>query len=164
MSRDEAFHQNRWARRGIERGRKDDMTTMQEDRTTEDLTARKTRIAIFGAGITGLAAAKRLRELAPDVEVAVWDRADRVGGVIGTRIVDGFLCETSVDNFITTLPWGLDLCKARVDEQSVPPHLCRSSRQALRASRRLHDDGADEVLSDAHDAAPFAAGQASLRA
>lgn len=87
------------------------MTTMQEDRTTEDLTARKTRIAIFGAGITGLSAAKRLRELAPDVEVAVWDRADRVGGVIGTRIVDGFLCETSVDNFITTLPWGLDLCK-----------------------------------------------------
>ena len=143
------------------------MTTMQEDRTAEGLAARKTRVAIFGAGITGLSAAKRLRELAPNVELVVWDRADRVGGVIGTRFVDGFLCETSVDNFITTVPQGLELCKDlgfQVDEQSIQAHLCRLSWQAVSASRRFHDDGADQILPDARDAAPFAAGQVALRA
>jgi oxygen-dependent protoporphyrinogen oxidase len=83
----------------------------QETNEMELGTARKTRVAIFGAGISGLAAAKRLRDVAPNVEFQIWERADRVGGVIGTRVVDGFLCETSVDNFITTVPWGLELCR-----------------------------------------------------
>lgn len=69
------------------------------------------RIAVFGAGISGLSAAKRLCELAPEAEICVWEKSDRVGGVIGTRVVDGFLCELSVDNFITTVPEGLALCK-----------------------------------------------------
>ena len=83
----------------------------QETNEMELGTARKTRVAIFGAGISWLAAAKRLRDVAPNVEFQIWERADRVGGVIGTRVVDGFLCETSVDNFITTVPWGLELCR-----------------------------------------------------
>lgn len=82
----------------------------REDATTGTKLAQKKRVAIFGAGISGLAAARRLRRLAPDVELQVWERSSRVGGVIGTRFVDGFLCETSVDNFITVVPWGLELC------------------------------------------------------
>ena len=69
------------------------------------------RVAILGAGITGLSAAKRVLERLPNAELKIWERARRVGGVIGTRVVDGFLCELSVDNFITTVPWGIDLCR-----------------------------------------------------
>lgn len=69
------------------------------------------RVAVLGAGITGLSAAKRVLERFPNAELKIWERAERVGGVIGTRVVDGFLCELSVDNFITTVPWGIDLCR-----------------------------------------------------
>ena len=50
------------------------------------------RVAILGAGITGLSAAKRVLERLPNAELKIWERAERVGGVIGTRVVDGFLC------------------------------------------------------------------------
>ncbi len=69
------------------------------------------RVAILGAGITGLATAWKLRELDPEIEYTIYEKNERVGGVIGTRKVGEFLCELSVDNFITTVPQGLDLCK-----------------------------------------------------
>jgi oxygen-dependent protoporphyrinogen oxidase len=34
-----------------------------------------------------------------------------VGGVLSTVHQDGFQVEQSADNFITTVPWGIDLCK-----------------------------------------------------
>ena len=74
--------------------------------------ATRRRVAVVGAGVTGLAAARKLRELNPSLDVKVFERDSRVGGVIGTRVVDGFLCELSVDNFITTVPEGLELCKS----------------------------------------------------
>ena len=72
---------------------------------------RRPRIAVIGAGISGLAAGWKLRNTAPDVDFTIFEKADRVGGIIGTRKVGDFLCELSVDNFITTAPHGLDLCK-----------------------------------------------------
>ncbi len=69
------------------------------------------RVAIIGGGISGLAAAHRMGELAPQVEVALFERRDRLGGVLETVHEDGYQVETSADNFITTVPWGVDLCK-----------------------------------------------------
>ena len=73
-------------------------------------------IAILGAGISGLAAAHRLnqiiqRQLTPQVRLRVFDRRNRTGGVLETLNRDGFQIEQSADNFITTVPWGLQLCK-----------------------------------------------------
>lgn len=69
------------------------------------------RVAILGAGISGLSAAWRLRRLAPNVDFEIWEKSGRVGGVIDTKFVDGFQLELSSDNFITTVPWALDLCR-----------------------------------------------------
>lgn len=69
------------------------------------------RVAIIGGGITGLAAAHRLRELDPTVDVTVYEAALRLGGVLFSERTDGFLIEHSADNFITDQPWGLDLCR-----------------------------------------------------
>lgn len=69
------------------------------------------RIAIIGAGISGLAAAYKLRELAPEWSVSLFDPRHRAGGVLNTIEKDGFEMEEGADNFITTVPWGVDLCK-----------------------------------------------------
>jgi oxygen-dependent protoporphyrinogen oxidase len=69
------------------------------------------RIAVIGGGIAGLASAHRLRELDPACELTLLEAGERLGGVLSTVHEDGFQIEQSADNFITTIPWGLDLCK-----------------------------------------------------
>ncbi len=69
------------------------------------------RIAVIGAGISGLAAAFHIHELSPETSISVFDPRPRVGGVLNTVIKDGLEIEEGADNFITTVPWGLDLCK-----------------------------------------------------
>ena len=72
--------------------------------------ARK-RVVVIGGGISGLSAAHRLTELAPDIEIVVLEAGRRTGGVIETVHRDGFLIEHSADNFITNVPWAVDLCR-----------------------------------------------------
>ncbi len=74
------------------------------------------RIAIVGGGISGLAAAWRLQQAAsqqPDlaIDIALIDAADRLGGVLGTEQVDGYLIERAADNFLTgrSAPWAEQL-------------------------------------------------------
>ena len=69
------------------------------------------RVAVIGGGISGLAAAQRVVELDPSCEVALFERRGRLGGALWTKHEQGFQVEQGVDNFITTLPWGLDLCR-----------------------------------------------------
>src|SRR5438270_10567064 len=73
------------------------------------------RVAIIGAGITGLAAAHRLLQLARErsleIEVMVLEASDRPGGVIATESRDGFLLEGGPESFITDKPWGVELCE-----------------------------------------------------
>ncbi|MBQ9874677.1 MAG: protoporphyrinogen oxidase [Thermoguttaceae bacterium] len=96
------------------------------------------RIAVVGAGISGLATAWRIRKKAPEVDVAIFEKNERVGGVIGTRIVDRFLCELSVDNFFTTVPWGLDLCKELGFQEELQSTSARYRRTFVVRNRRLY--------------------------
>ena len=66
---------------------------------------------MLGAGISGLSAAYRLQKLRPDVTLHVWDKRDRTGGVLTTLHTQGYQIEQSADNFITTVPEGIDLCR-----------------------------------------------------
>lgn len=68
-------------------------------------------VAIVGSGISGLAAAHRLRELRPDLEVVILEASSRPGGVLQTERRDGFVIEAAADSFITTMPWAIDLCR-----------------------------------------------------
>ncbi len=69
------------------------------------------RVAVIGGGITGLAAAHRLRELDPAIDVTLFEAGDRLGGVLQTEHRDGYLLELAADNFITSVPWAIDLCR-----------------------------------------------------
>jgi protoporphyrinogen/coproporphyrinogen III oxidase len=73
--------------------------------------AKRPRVAIVGGGIAGLAAAHRMAELAPQVQLSLFEGANRLGGVLETVHRDGFLIETSADSFITSFPWAADLCR-----------------------------------------------------
>jgi oxygen-dependent protoporphyrinogen oxidase len=84
------------------------------------------RIAVIGGGISGLAAAHRLVELRPGCRLVLFEAAPRVGGVLDTVHEQGFQVEQSADNFITTVPWGVGLCRriGMADEliQTNPEH------------------------------------------
>ncbi|MHC4181619.1 MAG: protoporphyrinogen oxidase, partial [Planctomycetota bacterium] len=69
------------------------------------------RIAVVGGGISGLAAAHRLVESDPACDLTLWEAGPRLGGVLSTVHRDGYQVEQSADNFITTVPWAVDLCK-----------------------------------------------------
>ncbi|MCC9609587.1 protoporphyrinogen oxidase [Blastopirellula sp. JC732] len=73
--------------------------------------AKPSRIAVIGGGISGLAAAFRLQELAPKTEIVLYEAGERLGGVLETQQQGDYLVEQSADNFITNVPWGLDLCR-----------------------------------------------------
>lgn len=96
------------------------------------------RIAVVGGGISGLAAAHRLLELDPSVELTLWESSSRLGGVLSTVHEEGYQVEQSADNFITTVPWGVDLCKRLgLGEQLVQTNPAHRRTHVLRAGR-LH--------------------------
>jgi oxygen-dependent protoporphyrinogen oxidase len=64
---------------------------------------------VIGGGIAGLAAAHRIVELAPECMLALLEAGPRPGGVLSTVRREGFEVEQSADNFITTIPWGVEL-------------------------------------------------------
>jgi oxygen-dependent protoporphyrinogen oxidase len=67
-------------------------------------------IVIVGAGISGLAVAFRLQQLAPAATIAVLEEADRPGGTTWTVQEDGFQLETGPNGFLDTKPTTKALC------------------------------------------------------
>jgi oxygen-dependent protoporphyrinogen oxidase len=76
---------------------------------------RRRRVAVVGGGISGLAAAHRLHELAEQaslpLEAVVLEGEARLGGVISTVSRDGFLIEEGPDSIVTDKPWALRLAE-----------------------------------------------------
>jgi oxygen-dependent protoporphyrinogen oxidase len=87
------------------------------------------KIAVIGAGVSGLSAAYRLNQLDPSLEVTVFERASQIGGVIATKHREGFMVEQAADNFITTLPDAVDLCDqlGLADDLIRPQQTCRQA-------------------------------------
>ncbi len=71
------------------------------------------RVAVVGGGISGLAAAFRLRELAAvrqlPLEVIVLEAGSRVGGALHSILRDGFVIEAGADSLISDKTDALDL-------------------------------------------------------
>ncbi len=81
------------------------------------------KIAIIGAGISGLSVAHRLSELNKyknaDIEFRVFEASHHIGGTIETQSRDGFLLEKGPDSFLSEKPWALDLCKRLGIDQEI---------------------------------------------
>src|SRR5258708_30814022 len=81
------------------------MTTRQQAR----------KVAIIGGGITGLAAAYRLGEIAAahefPLEVVLLEAGDRLGGALETIRYDDCLLESGADSFLAEKPAALKLAE-----------------------------------------------------
>ncbi len=73
------------------------------------------RVVVVGGGISGLAAAHRVLDRAPQrghtIDLELFEASQRLGGVIQTVKEQGFLLEGGPDSFISEKPWGVNLCR-----------------------------------------------------
>jgi protoporphyrinogen/coproporphyrinogen III oxidase len=69
------------------------------------------KVAVAGAGIAGLAAARRLELLIPDVEIVLIEATGRLGGKLQTERVGGFVIEAAPDSFLSRKERGVGLCE-----------------------------------------------------
>lgn len=82
------------------------------------------RIAIIGAGLSGLTAGYYVKKGLPNAQVHLFDAAQRVGGVIETEHRDGWLIEHGADCFSINPPDALQLCKdLGIDNDLIEPEL-----------------------------------------
>ncbi len=88
------------------------------------------KIAIIGAGISGLSTAYAIERLAGeaglDVEVTVFEREERTGGKIWSIKEEGYLCEWGPNGFLDSKPMTLELC----DHIGIQDKLERSNDNA----------------------------------
>jgi oxygen-dependent protoporphyrinogen oxidase len=72
-------------------------------------------VVIIGGGIAGLSTAYALQERARlggiPLTCTVVEAQERLGGVILTERIDGFVIEAGPDSLLTQKPWGLELCQ-----------------------------------------------------
>lgn len=68
-------------------------------------------VTIVGAGITGLAAAWKVQQLSPQTHVTILESSQRVGGVLQTKRIGGYLVETAADMFTCQPATALELCR-----------------------------------------------------
>jgi oxygen-dependent protoporphyrinogen oxidase len=69
-------------------------------------------VLIVGGGITGLTTAHRLLEAQPDLDVRLLEASPRLGGPMGTEVVDGFVFERGPNGFLDNVPQTLALARA----------------------------------------------------
>lgn len=84
------------------------------------------RIAIIGGGIAGLSAAfylEKARRSGADLQWALFEKSDRLGGVIQTERHDGFVIEAGPDSFLSIKPDASRLCQ----ELGLGDHLIPSN-------------------------------------
>lgn len=78
------------------------------------MTLEQKHAIVIGGGITGLAAGYRLKCETENrnipLTLTLLEASNRVGGVIQTEQRDGFIIEHGPDAFISTKPWGKELC------------------------------------------------------
>jgi protoporphyrinogen/coproporphyrinogen III oxidase len=97
------------------------------------------RIAIVGGGISGLSAAFALeqrRSAGQNLDFILFESSPRLGGVLRTEQVDGYVVEAGPDSFLSEKPWAADLCRALgIDDQLIGSIDARRKTYILRAGR-----------------------------
>jgi protoporphyrinogen/coproporphyrinogen III oxidase len=75
------------------------------------VTAVPSRVAIVGAGVSGLAAAHRLLRTEPSLDVTVLEAERRAGGRLSAVRVGELELESGPDSFVARKPWAAELCR-----------------------------------------------------
>ncbi len=91
------------------------------------------KIAVVGAGISGLTVAWYLERLLPTAQIDVFESADKIGGVIQTSISDPFLAELGADNFATLVPDALRMVEEMgIRDEFIGPNADHRIAQVVR--------------------------------
>lgn len=69
------------------------------------------RIVVVGGGLSGLAAAVRIRAAVPDSAVTVLEERPTPGGNVRTIVRDGFVVEAGPNGFLDNNPATIELCR-----------------------------------------------------
>ena len=93
---------------------------------------------MIGGGIAGLAAARQLEALVPEVEIVLVERLERLGGKLLTEREHGFVVEGGADSFLSRKPRGVGL----VEELGLAGELVgrrpENARTFVRRGEELH--------------------------
>src|SRR5208282_1720577 len=113
------------------------------------------RVAVIGGGISGLAAAYRLREVAAarefPLEVQLLERGARCGGALETIRRDGFVIETGADSFLSEKPWAAELARRLgLGAELIPTREIYRKTSVVRAGRLVEIPAGFSLLAPAH--------------
>ena len=110
------------------------------------------RVAVIGGGLAGLSAAHRLIELAKErneaIEVTLFEASSRLGGLVGTEQIGGYLVDTGADSFLTNKPAAIGLCRRLgIDDRLVSTDARYRGALVLREGRPLPIPEGFQLLS-----------------
>jgi oxygen-dependent protoporphyrinogen oxidase len=109
-------------------------------------------VVVVGGGIAGLAAAYELHK--QRVPFLLLEAGARVGGVILSEAVDGFVVDGGPDSLLVQKPEGIQLCRELgLGDRLVPTRLPRQS--FIQRGGRLHPLPAGSVLGIPTEVGPF---------
>ncbi len=113
------------------------------------------RVAVIGGGISGLAAAYRLRELGAarefPLEVELLERGARCGGALETIRRDGFVMETGADSFLSEKPSAAQLARRLgLGAELIPTREIYGKTFVVRAGRLVEVPAGFMMLATAH--------------
>jgi protoporphyrinogen/coproporphyrinogen III oxidase len=113
------------------------------------------RVAVIGGGITGLAAAYRLREFAAarefPLEVQLLERGSRCGGALETIRRDGFVIETGADSFLSEKRACAELAaRLGLGAELLPTREIYRKTYVVRAGRLVEIPTGFSLLAPAH--------------
>ena len=117
------------------------------------------RVAIIGAGVSGLAAAfclEQARRSGATVEYQLFEAGSRLGGVLLSERVDDCVVEAGPDSFLTEKTWAADFCR----EIGIGDQLIGSNDSARKTYiLRNGTSGADARRTDVYGADQNPAGR-----
>ena len=96
------------------------------------------KLVVVGGGIAGLAAAHRLATIAPDAELTVIERDERLGGKLVTERGEGYVVEGAADSFLSRKPRGIGLVEELGFAGTLVGRRPEHARSFVRRDGELH--------------------------
>ncbi|PTK60074.1 protoporphyrinogen oxidase [Staphylococcus nepalensis] len=111
------------------------------------------RIAIVGAGVTGLSSAYFIKKARPDIEVTIYEASNRVGGKIQTYRTEGYTIELGPESYLGRKQIMTDIAKdIGLEEQLVTN---KTGQSYIFAKNKLYPIPGGSILGVPTDIKPF---------
>jgi len=111
------------------------------------MTTNSHRIAIIGAGLSGLATAVKLHLADPSIDLTLYESGRRCGGLIHTEYADQFVIDLGADMFSTEPAGVIELCqKIGIDDRLIEPQMAGRGARIVRRGRLVPVPGGFVVM------------------